>query len=156
MKIKGVKKLKESVQTYTVVRDGEDPIVFTLKPADMKWFTEIVEAPTPRMITRPGEPSFADLKDPKYVQAKEAYDLKQSHYFIISSISATEGLEWEKVKMEEPDTWVEFENELGEFGLLPNETAGLFQAITRANALDQDYIDSKRDDFLAHQALASA
>ncbi len=152
MKINGVSKLKENTQTYTVVRDGLDPIIFTLKPADMKWFTEIVEEPSPPMVTKPGEPAVADLSDPKYVEAMESYSLKQGQYFIISSISATEGLEWEKIDLAKPDTWEKFEEELDEFKLLPTEKAGLLQAITRANSLDQKFIDAKRDDFLALKA----
>ena len=70
---------------------------------------------------------------------------------ILKSLEATEGLEWETVKMDDPETWLNYEKELKDSGLSPIEVGRIVGICMSANGLDERKMEAARDAFLAEQ-----
>lgn len=152
MKIKG--KTLDAKRTEEVYiprgENGEDGFVFTVQSvASFDRFDELVKEPAAPMIHRPGKAPEANVKDKGYQSALEDYNKKRMGYLVIESLKATEDLEWETIKEDEPDTWGNYLEELGSSGLLPMEVGTLVRAILNVNSLDEEAIEAARERFLA-------
>ena len=81
----------------------------------------------------------------------------KSKWMLLKSLDATEGIEWEKVKVSEPATWDLLEEELKDSGLNEVEIMRLYQAMMKVNSLDEEYLEEARERFFASvQAQAVA
>lgn len=156
MKINGIEKLSVNTAEFSFYRPETGVVTLTFKPVSMEWFNEVVEEPQPPVVTKAGQAPIKDFKNEKYLKAREDYDTKSLQYFIISSLSASADWEWSTVEMEKPDTWENYSKELEDFGFLNTEVSSLIQAVLRANALDSDFIDEKREEFLALRKAEAA
>lgn len=54
----------------------------------------------------------ADTSDRRYIKAIDRYAGLRVTFMILQSLSATQELVWETVKMDDPDTWDNYETEL--------------------------------------------
>lgn len=112
MKVKGKSVAPPATIERKLRRDGET-IVFKCAPVlDYKEFETICPQPKPPVISRPGKPMITDTKDPEYLRAVDNWSARKSDWMVLKSISATEGLEWDTVDMEDPSTWENYRKEL--------------------------------------------
>ena len=157
MKIKGqsIKPPKDVV--VVIPRDGES-IVFRAKAVlDQTPFDAI--CPEPQVPRKKSYGAKADLpaepfpEEPNYVKALGEYHKHLQDWIFMESLSATEGLEWETVKPDQPDTWGNWQTELKAAGFSQLEIMRIFQAIIDANGLNQSRIDEATKSFLAGQDL---
>jgi len=148
MKIKGKKLKGPYVKTVVLPRDGED-LVFEFRAIlDDKEFYKLCPAPEPPTKLFPGGVKRADVENPKFKEALDAWSLKKVYWQFLTSISITEDLEWETVDMEKPDTWENYVKELTK--VLPEpEQLILMQAYTEVQGLDQEKINQATKSFLA-------
>lgn len=157
MKLKGRKDLTPSVETVVLPREdyqeGDEwvsgDLVFKCGPVkSMKEFETLCPLPSAPKSTRPGGEVVEKTDAPEYVLAVEEHGKKRLAYMILKSMGHTPDLEWEKVKMEQPNTWMYYETELRESGLTDLEINRIVIGVMRANALDEGYIEAARMRFL--------
>jgi hypothetical protein len=148
MKLHGKALSKLNNQIIIIPRTDGDIIFKAAAVLDMTAFEQLCPEPKPPMILRRGETvASADLSDAKYKEAADKRNRLYGLYMIIKSLSATEGLEWETIKMDDPTTWENLDKELIDSGLTTMEKAQIFQGAMRANSLDMAYIDEARKRF---------
>lgn len=134
--------------------DGHLFIVEAVKNLDE--FNTKCPEPKPPFITRPGKAPAPDFNSPAYVRELEAHNRKRLGFFIIWSLKATPGLEWDSVKDDDPETWTNYEQELLESGFTQLEINYLITKIMAVNTLDEAHIKAARERFLAMRSLATA
>ena len=148
MKIKG-KKL-ESTNEITIVLpryNGEDIVFKAGVVLDFEYLDKVLKEPNPPSILKKGRQE-KDYEDKGYVsKVRKNYEYRLN-YLAIMSLAATDGLEWETVDMEKPETWGNWEKELKDSGFPNSEIVYIFNKIQEVNSLNQDKLDEARDHFL--------
>jgi hypothetical protein len=149
MKIHG-QKVPEITPVIVPIIRGEDSIILKVKPTDWARFEVVCPEPTPPSVVRAGsKEATKDFSDPKYLAAKQKYSEKRYAWMFVSSLSATDNLTWEKVDVNVPDTWIEWQSELLGDGFLQAEINRIISAVYVVNQLDDDKIEQARKSFLA-------
>jgi len=72
-------------------------------------------------------------------------------WMTLKSLEVTPGLEWETVKMDQPDTWGNYQEELRNAMFSDVEIARIFGIVTDANGLSQAAIDKATEAFLVER-----
>jgi hypothetical protein len=121
---------------------------------DYSEFEALCPEPQPPMIRKRGETvDRPDLDDLKFKQAKQRYARQRTFWLVIKSLEATPDLEWEQVKLNDPDTWPKYETELREAGLTDQEVARIIQMVIGVNGLDDEKYEQAKKAFLAGQGV---
>lgn len=150
MKYKG-QKIPPNVRTVVFKREGFD-IVFNLKAIESyEAFEQLCGLPPVKPTALIPGKGLIEEETPAYRQALAQYCALKSHYHILWTLKATEGLEWEQVDLNKPDTWIKWLPELFESGLAEGEITHLMHKIREVNTLDEAKLEKDRDDFLAGQ-----
>lgn len=127
-------------------------LVFKAKPvSNYEDFDKICPQPKPDSIMKPGGVTSQDVESPKYKKALDEWAGRKTHWMILKSLSATEGLEWDTVDMSKPETYENYIKELETCGLTAVEVSKLFEIIQIACGLNQEKIDEATKAFLAGQ-----
>ena len=138
---------------YAVIPRHYGDLVFKAQAIlDMEEFKKLVPEPLPGKKMLPGGKVVEDRDDKAFRSSVGRYaDLRYAFIFL-KSLSATEGIEWETIKLSEPDTWLNWEKELKDSGLSEPEIVQIQMAVAEANGLSQAKMDEARDRFLASLA----
>jgi len=153
MKMHGKKIEGPNVETVVIPRSDPSPdLVFKAAAVlDYDEFEAILPAPEPPIIVRPGGEQTKNIDDPKYLEKVSSYGDKRTHWMILTSLKATDGLEFETVKMSDPETWINYREEMKAAGLSPFEVSKVIGAVIDACGLNQVKIDEATKRFLAGQ-----
>jgi hypothetical protein len=155
MKLGGKKISGANEVLIPIPRGEDDQIVLKARAViDFNDFEKLCPRPQPRQKMVPGGRMVPFLDDPKFIKQVEDYSSKRTLYMILTSLRATEGLEWETVDYDDSDTWDNYEKELKEAGFSEIEIGRIVQGVMSANGLDEAKIDEARNRFLAQQLLA--
>ena len=140
---------KGTVNTEDGSENTED-IVFKFRPvASWDDFYTLCPAPKPPQGMVPGGLMKTVDDDPAYIVAMNQHSMLQRKWFVITSIGATDGLEFEKVKTGDPTTWGHFDKEMLESGLTPIELAKIYETAYRINTLNDEALEEAKKSFLA-------
>jgi hypothetical protein len=151
MKINGQVITKPEDEVVVIPRRSGD-LVFKARAVDFSDFMKLCPAPqAPTMIVKGGGKSL-NVEDKEYKKALSVWATQRTNWMIIKSLQATEGFEWETVKMDEPSTWGNFQQELEDSGLTALEINAVVQIVLDACGLNQKKIDEATKRFLAGQA----
>jgi len=154
MKLHG-KNLEEPPVTTVVIPRPNGDLVFQAKPVlNSDEFNEIMPRPEPPERLHKGGQKQKLVDDPRYKEDLSEWIKAKTDWTIIQSLSATEGLEWETVDMNDPKTWGNYNQELIDAKLLPTEIAKITDAVFEAIGLDQAKIEEATKRFLAGQREA--
>lgn len=149
MKLKG-KKINTVNFEYVVIPRPDGNIVFKASAVlNNDEFERICKEPEPPKITRPGQSPVPDFEDEDYKKALAEHSQRFNDWTILKSLSATESLEWESVKMDDPETWKNFKKELSDSGFSMVEVGKIIKAVWVANSLDERKLEEARKSFLA-------
>lgn len=149
MKLNG-KKIDTANFEYVVIPRQTGDLVFKCQAIlEYKHFDELVPAPKPSKIMLPGGVMKEDPDDVTYKEAMKHYASLRYAYIVITSLQATDGLEWETVKYTDPNTWLNWETELREAKFTIGEINALQLGIATASSLNQDKLEEARNRFLA-------
>lgn len=111
---------------------GTEELVFQFGAImDDAEFDKLVPVPEPPKIILTGGGSKLDYQDKTFLKAKERRTKLRGLWSFWKSISATEGLEFEGVDPQDPDTWENMEKELAEAFTQP-EQQKLYEAFFQA------------------------
>jgi len=157
MKIGGKELVKAKSSVVALPRIGDngepDDIIFQCAPVtDYEEFEQLCPRPEPPVRTFPGnKPPQILVNDPKFLKEIDSWSSKRTAWMIITSLKATEGIEWETVNYGDPETWENWNEELNNSGLTDIETSRILQGVMESNSLSEDRMEEARERFLAGQ-----
>ena len=148
--------------TYT---EGDEPteinndIVIECRAVlDYSKFDAMVPEPEPPMSKRPGQDKATpNPEHPTFIKAVQKYSMLKANWMYIQSMSGTPGMEWEQVKLDDPQTWERWPEELREtLHMTESELIRLTSHIHSVNGMDDAKIEEARKRFLATKREASS
>lgn len=144
-------------RTTTVVLpigDADDFIAFKFKALTAKDdFEKVMPRPKPPKLMKPGGVEFFDYDDKGYKERINNWGNSKINWEFLRSISVTDGLEWETVKIEDPSTWENWRTDIeNNFGMV--DFGRIFQGFLDANSLSEEKLEEARLRFLASQEVA--
>lgn len=150
MKIKGVD-LSRAYEDFIVLpRKPKDIVIRARAITSFDEFERLCPSVAPPMVKRPGQKkSTPDFDDRTYVNLSNQRAMKQQAWINIQSLKATEGLEWETVKLDNPETWLGYLDELQKSGFTPIELVAIMRLCDRVNGLNEDALKEARERFLS-------
>lgn len=149
MKIKGKVIINDNMEIVVIPRKTEN-LVFKFNPVlDYKEFDNYVKEPVAPTVTKAGGEKFLDLEDSNYKIQTIDYFRKRSQWSFLKSMSATEDLEFDLIKMNDPETWGLLDKEFQEAGFTPSEINRLYNAYHLANSMSDERFEEARESFLA-------
>jgi hypothetical protein len=131
--------------------ETRDIVFMAAAVKDFSEFDALVQMPKPKVITRPGKAPEPALDHPEYKAAIDDYSAKKGNWLYIKSLSATEGLEWERVDSKKPDTWSQWTDELQESGLTIAEINKITSAVDTVNGFNEEAYQNAMERFLARR-----
>lgn len=155
MKYNGLK-IEKPNELLVVIPRGEMLIPFRAKAVlDYADFYARCPAPKPPMGAKPGEEPQPLLDHPQYKEALQKSSLRMYYYMILKSLEDP-SLTWETIKMDDPDTWQNFEKEMIDSKFTSAEIRKIVEAVLSVNSLNEKHLDEARTRFLAStKALAA-
>jgi hypothetical protein len=152
MKIKGRKIEGPNVVTIVIPRDNAPNIVFRAQGVlDMEEFEKLCPRPQPPEMLQRGIGKVQNIEDPGYKQEVKEWGKKNLSWRVLKSLSATDGLEWELVKMHDSNTWNLWEEELKQSGFSDIELQRILTGVMDANSLSEEKVEIARQRFLLDQ-----
>jgi hypothetical protein len=149
MKIKGIKLDGPAMKYLVLPRQSGDIVFKFMAVLDYKEFDEKCPVPKAPMRTYPGKEPVRVTDDPEYQKELTKWAHQKGAWGFLKSISATEGLEWETVDLEDPKTWTNYIEELLSAGFADAECSRMIQAYQEVQGLDSEKIEQATNNFLA-------
>ena len=118
---------------------------------DFADFEKLVPEPKPPNKMLVGGKTIQNVEDSGYKEEISKWSLKRFNWTFLKSISATESLEWDKIKLDDPNTWDSIEDELKESGFSMSEIGRLYTGFHVANAMNEQKLEIARKHFLQVQ-----
>ena len=143
--------ISPNIEVIVLPRNPVDLIFKTQAVLNFDDFEKLCPQPIAPKITRPGGVTSEDIEDPDYKEAIQKWALYKTHWMMIKSLSATDGLVWDTVNLSDPDTWENYMTEMSEAGLSPPEISRIMDGITTACGLNEEKIEAAQKRFLATQ-----
>lgn len=154
MRIQGRELKGPNVELIVIPRGNDEPIVLKAQAIlDYDHFNKVAPEPEAPWVMKPGTGKERDFKDRNYLAAMKNRAKLQTNYMFIKSLEVTEGLEWETIDINRPDTWLNFESELQSAGFSQIERGVIVRGIMTANCLSEDKIEEARQRFIQSQAV---
>jgi hypothetical protein len=151
MKIHGVKLDTPNEEVVVIPRKSGDIVIRAKAILDDEEFLKLCPTPTPPEVIRAGGARSLDINDKDYLKKMDDWAANKTHWMVLKSLEATEGLEWDNVNMSDPATWSEYSKELQVAGFSQLEIVRILTAVTDACGLNQDKIEEATKRFLAGQ-----
>lgn len=150
MKYQG-RTLKPNEQVLVLPRPDGD-IVFTVRAlSSTKEFDEKIKEPVaPKGRDKTGE-IVEDFQDSTYKAAVKVRGDLRWDYMMVRSICHTEGLDFEKVKLDDIQTYTLWEEEFQEAGFTEWEIGRIKATVMEVNGLNEAKIAAATASFLAKQ-----
>lgn len=147
MKIGGVEIKGPAEEVLVLPRlEGENIVIRTRAVSDMDEFEALCPLPTPPGIrTKDGWKPNAN--DETYKQRIELHGELRFAYMVLKSLEPSD-VEWERINISDPSTWMEWQKELKEAGISSTEINRIIVCVMQANALDEAKLKEAREVFL--------
>jgi len=151
MKLHGQQVSVPNIKTIIVLRD-QGNIVFQARPLEsFEEFLEVCPVPEPPVRELPGGEIQRLVESPQYKQILSQRNQQMIHYMVAKSLLETEGLEWETVDWNDPETFKNYADELAAAGFTAVEITRIVNQTMEANSLNEEAVDKAREAFLAGQ-----
>ncbi len=133
-------------EVLVLPRMSGDIVIKARAVSSMTDFEKFVPEPKPpTVLTKDG--AKANEKDVTYKQRMEIYGNQRFAYLVLKSLEPSK-IEWTKVNMESPDTWLLWDKEMREAGLADIEINRIIMCVMQANSLDEAKLVEARKVFL--------
>lgn len=151
MRIGGVL-VEGPTQEVLVLPRGEQVLIIRAQAINLDEFDALCPEPKPPgKLTKDGW--IPDLDNESYRQVLATHNEKRIAYLVVKSLEPSE-IEWEKVQIDNPRTWMEYINDFKNAGLTTIEINRIVQCVMQANSLDEAKLEQARKVFLLGQAQA--
>jgi hypothetical protein len=153
MKIGG-REVKGLTEEILVLPRLDGDVVFRARAvSDMKTFNKMCPMPkAPSMLVAGGFQS--NVKDAGYLAQLNRHSELRLAYLMIKSLEPT-GIEWDTVKMDDPNTWSNWEIDLSSAGFTDVEIQRVTVCVMQANSLDEGKLARAREAFLLGQGMSA-
>ncbi len=152
MKIRGKKIEGPNREIIAIPRGDGDDIIFIVQAVlSMTPFEKMCPEPQPPKRTLAGGAVSENSNDPEYLRQLDVHNAKRLAWLVITSLEATEELEWEKVVISDQSTWILFREEMRESGFNDTEINRVVAGVASVNALSEEKIEEARERFLLSQ-----
>ena len=152
MKLNGIK-LAEPKPRVLVIPHGDQELVFTAKyVGSFDGHDERFPAPEVPEKLLPGGQRIPHYDHPKYMKLQEEWNEQRFVWLYFTSLGATEGLEWDYIKVDDPTTWKHFDKEFD--GVQQNAIERLKYHVMQTCGMDPARIDEATERFLADRLEA--
>lgn len=138
-------------EVLVLIRKGKDLVFKASAVLDFDNFDAMCPRPTPPKVFKPGGVADNDTEDVGYLQQLDNWSKLRTSYMIIQSLKATDGLEWDTIKDDDPSTWGNFREELKKAFFSDREIMLIINSVWAANGMDDNKLDEARKRFLAGQ-----
>ena len=142
-------------QVVPILRESGN-LFFQVKVVpSMAPFLALCPYPTAPTLTLPGGVKKQNTEDKGYKEQENQWWTKRQTWMFLQSITILDAdgklqdIEWEKVKVDDPETYSNFIPELTESGLADAELNKILNAVYSVNGLNETQIDEARRSFLA-------
>lgn len=139
---------KPNLVILAIPRDDGDLIFKFRAVTDLDDFEKMCPEPSPPRVVKPGGEAILNVNDPAYRSSVDEWASRQTHYQFLKSIEATEGLEWETVKMDDPGTWQNWKSDLRKAGFSIGEMNAIWNYFMKANTLSAAMVEEATKRFL--------
>jgi hypothetical protein len=130
-------------------------LIFKAKPVlDYSEFDALCPRPKPKLRVLASGEQMPQTESKDFQEALSEYATRRFNWMILKSLEATPGLQWDTVKMDDPNTWAGYEKELGDV-LSSLQVAKIIGIVIAACGLDENKIAEATKSFLAGQAVTS-
>lgn len=149
MKIQGKKIEGANTAIIPIPRASSEDIILKVQAIlDMLPFEKICPPPEPPKRMIPGGKEVVNVRDPGYLAQVDKYAIQRLNWIVLTSLEATEDLEWDTVDMANPTTWNNFRKEMQESGFSNVEINRVVAECINVNALNEAKIEEARERFL--------
>lgn len=142
---------------FAILPRGEDEdIVFRCEAvSDFGPFEKMCPEPRPPVITEVGKRARKDYDDAEYQQRLKTRSERRYAWMNLQSIKNTDGLQWETVDLEKPETWEGYTDEMLEAGFTIAEINELHDRIADACSMSRERLEEARQRFLQSAPLVN-
>ena len=154
MKVGGVK-VTSPAEELLVIPRGEQRLVFRATAIEWDDYNQACPPPEPPVTLGKGGEKIAHLNDETYKHQLEQQQDRRIAYMVIRSLEPSQ-IEWETVDRDDPKTWLNYEKELTDSGLVPIEINRIVQTCMDANQLSETKLQEAREAFLLGRAVVSS
>jgi hypothetical protein len=155
MKVNG--KVLDSLRIVSVYLPvaHNDAVEFKFRPLRSdESYEKISPRPKPPKQIRPGGVETYDTNSTIYKSRIDQWAKSKMDWEFLISVSATDGLEWESVDMAKPETWGNWQADLGK--LFPDShIAKIYQGFIDAQYITEEMMEKARQLFL-HRTLVQS
>ncbi len=141
-----------NVVTIVIPRDTGNVVFKATAVFDYEPFAKLCPEPAPPVGMKPGGIKVIQTNDPAYRAATLERNVQLNRWIVLESLKATEGLTWEKVDLENPETWKYYREELKDAFFTNAEINLIVDGCLEANSLDETKLEEARNAFLVGQA----
>jgi hypothetical protein len=153
VKIKGKKIEGVNIEIIPIPRGNGPDIIFKARAVlDMESFEKMCPVPNPPLRKIDGV-DVPNLKDLNYLTQVTRHAEQRMAWMVITSLEATEGLEWEKVDVSDASTWIHLREELKDSGFNGIEVNRIIAGVVSVNSLSEDKIEAARERFLLSEQV---
>ena len=149
MIIQGEKVTADDEVVLVLPRQKKDIIFKARHVSSYDDFDKICPEPIPRKKRDKAGVIINDVKNKKYKKDAMVWGDRRVSWLVLTSLQATEGLEWETVEMDKPETWENYRKELNDSGISQMEQNMIFDAVLTACGFNEAKIKQATEDFLA-------
>ena len=150
MKYFGRKIQGPNEEIIVIPRADGDIILKAIAIKNYDRFNELVKPPAPPKVLKKGQ-KVDDFDNPAYKLSLTQFGEKRYAFLILETLRHSEGLEWETVDLNNPETWLNWDKELSDSGFSQNEIRLITTGVLVANTLDETKVEEARQRFLALQ-----
>lgn len=151
MKLKGRAISGPNYAILVIPRPDGDLVFKAQAIRDLTDFEKLCPDPKAPMKMVPGGRKIPDLQDADYLNEINTKAKKQSAYTVLESLKPSE-IEWDTVDIQNPDTWLNWEEDLKNAGLNYVEIQRIMYLVLEANSLDEDKLEEARARFVQREA----
>lgn len=152
MKIGGVQ-ITPPPEEIEVIPRGDENLVFKAIAIEWDDFLKLCPEPVAPVILGKKQEKIVDVKDPEYQRQVENHAARRVAFMVIRSLAPSE-IEWDTVDVNDPGTWLNYEKDLINAGLVPIEVNRVITLCLNANQLDEEKLKKARESFLHGRAGA--
>lgn len=151
MKINGRSFTKANEDVVVIPRADGDIVFKIVAILSDEPFQQLCPFPSPPKVLYPDGSTGHNPEDTEFKQAVAQWAGKKTNWTFVEALRQTDGIEWDKVKYDDPLSWQFWLEDLKSAFFTDNEITYISNAIVRVNNLNQSYLDEARLSFLAKQ-----
>lgn len=134
------------------IKNGKDIPIKARAVLDFTRFDLLCPRPKPKKIVKRGGAEEELFNEPSFLAAFDHWGRVKTAYVITEALKATDGLEFDTVKDDDPTSWLEWRKEFEKAFFTEQEIQKVIACVWEANGIDEAKLNEARERFLAGQA----